>query len=529
MRILSGIYNSKENKLQDQSENIFVFKSEQYTIAVIGKAIIEGKINSKELIIDYYEKFGNEITMHLKGLYILVIYSNQNNTLAIFQDRTTSPVTLYYIYQNEVLYYSTSLKRLLLISGIHRKINESIIEEFIVNGFIYGEQTLVNGVYKIKSFHCLNASFSGVKQIPVSYEQTKYTKQKAYIGFKDVLDQAILRQAEGEIEINAPLSSGYDSSYIVDVLSKQTELPINAFSIGGKFGKNELPVVEQNIKHFPRATLISELTDSFTLQNYPDIVWRLEGNVYEVGLFLQYELNKLVNAKGKKTLICGECADQVMNQYYFTEERNVVPDSSSDKYYEFSEYPYVFGSYLILKKNGILANSFDIQTKYPYLDDEFIALNKPLAEYNGKKKTVHKENCEACLPKEIVDNISKIGGSTECHSLFDNNKEIKQFCSFVEKSDFFKTHKILIKKHSYSEQIKSDFLTSLKTKIRHVLFKILKKKIDESGEYFNEEMKLREYLNYAYVILFDMLIISGKYDLDFDKNGIDKKLKDIID
>ena len=524
MRILSGVLDSKHKSYKTEGENIFQCDTEGFHVSVVGEVIIDGKVNSEKLLVDCFKQFCNQITEHIKGLYILAIYDKKNNRLFVFQDRTTSPITLYYTFSNEILYFSTSLKNLLLLSKIKRKLNENVVEEFIVNGFIYGQQTLVEGVYKIKSFHCLVADNSGVKQNKVYYNTTEYIKQRAYKEFKNVLDKAILKQVEGQSEVNAPLSSGYDSSYIVNVLSKQTDFPINAFSIGGKFGKNELPVVKENVKQFPRTTLISEMTDSSTLQNYPDIVWRLEGNVYEVGLFLQYELNKLVSETGKKTLICGECADQVMNQYYFTDERNAVPASSSDKYYDFSEYPYVFGSYLILKKNGILANSFDIDTKYPYLDDEFVSLNKPLTEYNGKNKTVHKENCNACLPKEIIDNISKIGGSTECHSLFENDDEIQRFFRFVEKSDFFKSHKALIKKHSYSEKIKPDLVTGIKTKIRNTAYKVMKKETDPAGKYFNDEMKLREYLNYTYLILFDELFISGNYDDEFLNNGITKKI-----
>lgn len=524
MKILSGIFNSKLNDYKELSENAFVYETDKYCISVCGNVIVNLQTNSGNMIAEVYERYGNAITEHIKGLYILAIYDKKNHELSIYHDRTTSPITLYYTYSDETIYFSTSLKRLLLLSKIERKLNENVIETFIVNGFIYGEQTLVENIYKIKSFHCLKVNKNGAHQQKVNYCFTEYSEDNALKNFKTVLDSAVLKQADGETELNAPLSSGYDSSYIVDVLSKQTDLPINAFSIGGKFGKNELPVVKKNVKCFDRTKLISELTDSSTLQNYPDIVWRLEGNVYEVGLFLQYELNKLVNDNGKHSLICGECADQVMNQYFFTEERNAVPVSSSDTYYEFSEYPYVFGSYLILKKNGILANSFDIETKYPYLDDEFIALNKPLAEHNGKKKTVHKENCKDCLPKEIIDNISKIGGSTECHSLFENDDEIKRFFRFVEKSNFFKSHKALIKKHSYSEKVKPDLVTGLKTKARNSLYKVLKKDINKADVYFNEEMKLREYLNYTYLILFEELILSGREDEKFSDSGVSVQL-----
>ncbi len=529
MRIISGLFDLKNNHFEDSSRNIVQGDYGDYSISVCGTAIIDKEENNIATLAEGYSKYHNQITEHLSGLYIVVIYDKSNCSLAIYHDRTTSPITLYYTVKDSILYYSTSLKWLLLKSKIKRTLNENVVEEFILNGFIYSEQTLLKNIFKIKSFHCLNVDESGAAQSPVGYYYKNYNESEAHSSFKEVLDQAILNQSKGMKEINAPLSSGYDSSYIVDILSKKTDLPINAFSIGGKFGKNELPIVEKNVKEFPRTTLFSKLTDSATLQNYPDIVWRLEGNVYENGLFLQYELNKLVHENGKKDLICGECADQVMNLYYFNDERNKVPTKGEPaKYYEFSEYPYVFGSYLILKKNGILANSFDITTKYPYLDDEFVALNKPLAERNGKKKVVHVENCNACLPKEIIDNISKIGGATECHSLFNGEEEIKSFLQFVEKSKFYKSHKDLIKKHSYAEKIKPGMYVRMKTKVRNFAYDVLGKNRDKSGDYFNEEIKLREYLNYTYLILFDELFVSEKYDKDFSNTGINCVLRDLV-
>ena len=175
-----------------------------------------------------------------------------------------------------------------------------------------------------------------------------------------------------------------------------------------------------------------------------------------------------------------------------------------------------------------MANSFDIQTKYPYLDNEFVALCKPLGEYNGKTKRKHKENCNECLPKGIIDNISKIGGSTECHSLFNSEEEIKIFLQFVEKSKFYKLHKDLIKKHSYAEKIKPGMYVRMKTKARNLAYDVLKKNRDKSSDYFNEEIKLREYLNYTYLILFDELFVSGKYDKDFSKTGINCALRDLV-
>jgi hypothetical protein len=201
-----------------------------------------------------------------------------------------------------------------------------------------------------------------------------------------------------------------------------------------------------------------------------------------------------------------------MHENYFKEEKNNRGNSlGRGKWYEFSEYPFAYGSYMILKKNGILANSFDIETRYPYLDNEFVSICAPLGEENGKKKRVHVENCRKHLPSEVVANMSKIGGSTDCHSLFENREEMRKLIRFVEQSEFYHSHRVVIKKMSYAEKNKPKAYEALRTWVRDTLYKALRKETP-TGDYYGEEMKLREYLCCAYLILFEKLFVSKLYD-----------------
>ena len=69
------------------------------------------------------------------------------------------------------------------------------------------------------------------------------------------------------------------------------------------------------------------LTDKDTLSTLPDLVWRLEGAVYEVGNFLQYELNRTLAENGVKRIFCGECADQVLHEDYLQKDRIAQHDA----------------------------------------------------------------------------------------------------------------------------------------------------------------------------------------------------------
>lgn len=515
----------------EQSQDIYKWDEAEYTVLVFGKINVNDYDVDGELLWIMHQKYKNCIVEHLHGQYILVVFDKKGKKMYVYHDRTTSPVTLYYTMKSSKMFLSTSLKRLLKESNIVRALEESVLEEFLVNGFIYGKKTLIKNVYKLEAFRALVVQNGKVESVSMMYTVTEMSKGEALDKWESVLSKAIQSCFADKKEINMPLSSGFDSNYIAHIASTESNLPINAFSIGGKFGKNELPVVKENVSYYRGMQLYSSLTDSNTLSKFPDIVWRLEGAVYEVGVFLQYELARLVAASGKKNMICGECADQVMNLYYLEEERIHPKGNGKDAlYYEFSEYPYIFGSYLILKKSGILANSFGIETEYPFLDDNFISIAHTLRNISGKDKRVHTAFCRERLHKAVVTNMTKTGGATEFHSLFNDRNEINRFYSAVEQSEFYTKYETIIKKISYIEKEKQFGITKLKTTGRNLLMDIMH--LNKSGRkkdaYFFEEIKLKEYMNCMYVILFEKLFISGQYDEEMYKAGITDRLDDMI-
>ncbi len=533
MKQLLGYYDTQTGLLYDKSDDSFEYENEQYILRIFGHVYTDCNIdNSGEDICNALLRYGNSVTEHIGGVYVLLSYEKESKVLSVFHDRTTSPVALYYTVFEDKCYYGTSLKSLLMESKVERTLNEDVLEDFLLNGYLYGCETLIKQVNKIESHKFLRVSVGEkAEQIDTKYSLEIMSAGEALDSWQTVLDEAISKCYAGKPVINAPLSSGYDSSYIVDTASKESDLPINAFSVGGKFGKNELPRVEENAKEYDRVKLYSALTDDSTLENLADIVWRLEGAVYENGLFLQYELARLVQKSGKDYLICGECADQVMNDVYLDDDR-IHPNKPDGKpfYYEFDQYPYIFGSYLILKKNGIMANSFGIETRYPYLDDKFVSVSHALRDINGKDKRCHVACCRRQLPQKVIANISKIGGATECHSLFNSQDEINEFFSKIENSDFYKSHKEMLMRTRHFAHAPESGVSGLKNKVRNAVLNVLRIGVEnrKKNAYFVNEMKLRDYLCYAYVILFDKLIISGEYDEYFGNVGINASLKDLL-
>ncbi len=480
MRHISGFYSLKSGLLTDFSSG-----AETYEDA-----------SSLE------RRLGRHQTLHLK-----LVYDKGKRTLDISQGSATYPLPLYYTVKGDCLYYSTSLKILLLHSGIPRAFDNAGLDQFLTYGHITGSGTLVRNVNKIEPFKILTAKMERVEQLPARYSVPAVGEAEAREDWNKVLRDAVRHCFTGEKEINLALSSGYDSNYILYVASGNDALPVNAFSVGAGSGDDELPMVKANIAEYDNVRLHTARTDRETLSCLPDIVWRLEGAVYERGVFLQYELARLAAREGKSYLICGECADQVMNQRYWDED--FLADPETGETLSSRAFPYLFGTNMVLKKSGIMANTFGIDSRYPYLDDGFIPLARTLCRLNGSDKQFHKANCTGTLPPAIVRNISKKGGATDVRALFGSEEEIKCFQSVIRRTGFYKAHH-----------------TETAASLRQLVHNVFRSTPDEVRK--RKETVLRRHVGYAYLILFRELLLSGRYDYLSATDGIDMRLEDFL-
>ncbi|MCR5464835.1 MAG: hypothetical protein K6F06_09930 [Bacteroidales bacterium] len=522
MNHISGSFSLNKGKLDDFSHGALSWEDDHHIIKILGH--LDGASDPSgagSIISEAFLAYHDDLTLHLSGVYLVMVYEKRKPALHFYQGLSSFPLALYYTTNNGVLCYSTSLKVILKYSGIQREFDEEGLREFLFNGHILGGNTLVKNVYKLEPHKSLFASIASVTQVPARYSIPSLSEEEAKEKWNPVLERAIRQSFDGEGEINMAISSGYDSNYIMYVASKGG-LPINAFSVGGGSGADELPIVKKNVKEYENVSLFTARTDSDSLSCLPDIVWRLEGSVFERGIFLQYELARLVKRSGKSYMILGEGADQVMNVNYMDQsglsiDGRVVKVTSR-------EYPYHYANNMVLKKNGIISNSFGIDCRYPYLDSEFVSVAHAMRHLNGVKKWFHVDNCKRILSPGICDTISKIGGATDCHSLFPSAADISKFESIDRKSDFYKfisgfsdrSEKLTVKK-AYV-----DFL-SMVCRVFRIPEVNAPKKV-----YRRDEVLLREHVCYLYLFLFKELLLSGKYDHMLDNQGINLRLSDFF-
>lgn len=521
-KYIDAYYDRVTGEYHDNSHGIETYHSDECDMYLLGKIDFDADWGKET-----ERKFRNDalsLNQSVSGMFILLIFDRQKKELYAFHDRLTSPYPLYYTVAENKVFLSTSLKKILKRSGIKREENAEAAVEFLTNGYIYGKGTLVKGVDKLAPFRCLKITDTAEEQIPVKYPIGKVEIEKALQEWTPVLHRVIEKEMPPKGErISLMLSNGFDSNYIAYEVEKMTggETPVHAYSVGGKKGINEVDFVKQNVPYYPGMVLHTALVGSDTLQSFPDIVWRLEGATYERGVFLQYLVSRLASEDGCRELLCGEGMDQVADGAFYREDNETLVDRFDGRTYSTFEDPYIGLSSMILKKNGIIANSFRIENKFPYLDESFVALTFALRGLNGQDKKFHKWMCRERLPIAVAQNLTKSGGATHGIALFETKDELKRFLKFARNCDAVKTHRQTVRMMLDRESPYKN--SSLKTNVISLLS--ANRRRYRSEKY--KENVLQIYLKCVSLDLFEKLFLSGDFDEKFDEWGIDVTLRDL--
>lgn len=395
------------------------FENSSYTVLLCGYALDRFHNSlSVEDILCKYAKSHDTITGEISGCYLIFIFEKSNRTLHIFQNSLGSFLNLYYTVDNNVFYCSTSLSILLEKSGRRRELDESVILHFLLNGYVVGAKTLIKDVKKLTPGCFLSVNDGAISVNAGDFGKSKILADEAAEKWNGLFKETI---RSFSVEASSALSGGYDSNFILHNLSELSPDKIKAYSIGGEFEGNELPIVEKIAQLYPNLELKTAKTDSNTFLSFPDLVCRFDGQIFESGIFLQYELAKLVAGANGKSLICGECANEIMSSnYYNGGDYDIIPQDIDAYTYD----PYISAAYLIIKKSGIVLNSFGISSYYPFADQSIIDACHALRYNSGCSKAFHVSNCKAVFSKELFSLLANRPGATKVSSLMgDSNCE----------------------------------------------------------------------------------------------------------
>lgn len=424
-------------------------KKGDISVALLGNAYdLNGKRIDAGDIADIYLKYGKDTDTAIDGIYTAVVLDYSRKKAYVFQDFFGSNQAIFYCNDNGKVYITNSLRA--IVTNVKREweMNKAAIKQFILRGYSANSDTLIKGIHKMPGKANLEVSVFPILQ---KHKKLFNTKQAVTTA---MYDDAVSRNTKAVWHdgMATTISSGYDSNYIMHNLQKLTDKRIDAFCIGGTIGTDEIPDAEKISAYYGNVDLHTRRVNGSSFDKLPEIVYAMEGCMYERGIFLQYELADLVSSHGIKDIMLGESADQVLNfeMYHPIHQAKAVIGYTLKKLpgrifkgLHFRPYRTVYdmATYIVAKKNGIMMNYFGVNPEYPYMRKDFMKICQNAVKIGEKKKEFHKKVINEVLPKEVTSVIHKMPGSTELKDLFIGEITYDDILELCKKSPYYKPKK----------------------------------------------------------------------------------------
>lgn len=421
-------------------------KNGNISCAVLGNAYdLDGNRLNGEAVAKIYSQYKTDTYVYLDGIYTAIVIDHDACKVYVFQDFFGSNQAIFYYNDGGRVYITNSLRT--IVNNVKRnwKMNYRAAKQFILRGYSANTDTLIEDICKMPGNSYLTVAKGKVYQT----KNKKLVNSKREITSK-IYDETVAKECKAVYHkgMATTISSGYDSNYIMHNLQKLSDERIDAFCIGGTIGTDEIPDAEKICAYYGNVDLHTRRVDGSSFDKLPEIVYAMEGCMYERGIFLQYELADLVKSHGVEHIMLGESADQVLNfeMYHPVHQARSIFRQWRQKFFtryfkklHYRPYRTVYdmATYIVIKKNGIMMNYFGVNPEYPYMRKEFMKVCENAVAIGERKKEYHKKVIGEILPREINDIIHKMPGSTELKDLFIGDITYDDILAFCKKSEFY--------------------------------------------------------------------------------------------
>ena len=270
-----------------------------------------------EVLLHGYEEWGEALPEKLRGMFAFVIWDKANRTL--FGARDIFGIKPFYYYQNEdLLLFGSEIKTFLPHPGFVKELNEERLPEYLSIEYIPNAETMFKNVYKLPGAH--RFTFKDGKLTVSRYYDIAYhvdhskTLEDWKKAIADTFAESVRVHQIADVEVGCFLSSGVDSSFVVNEVAKGTP-HVKSFSVGYEEEKySELPYAQAFSKEIGVPSIANKVNADEFFEANQTIQWYLDEpmpNPSEVPL---YFLTKNA-ARYVKVVLSGEGADELFGGY----------------------------------------------------------------------------------------------------------------------------------------------------------------------------------------------------------------------
>lgn len=233
------VSSGQQPSYNQERDVVSVFNGEIYNFRELRQNLISRGhqikgLGDSALIPFLYQEYGEAFQSKLQGMFAIALFDLRRNRLILVRDRLGKK-PLWYSQQGSTFYFSSEVKGLLSL-GVKRKLDESVIPEFLSYGYINAPRSAIldvkqlppatllvieNGQSNLKQYW----NPSDIPEASISFEDAKHETTR-------LLRDAVKTRLVSERPIGAFLSGGIDSTIVTALMQEESESAVHTYSIG---------------------------------------------------------------------------------------------------------------------------------------------------------------------------------------------------------------------------------------------------------------------------------------------------------
>jgi asparagine synthase (glutamine-hydrolysing) len=278
-----------------------------------------------EVMLTAFEAWGIEPSLKkFNGMFAFGLWDRQEKKLYLARDRFGEK-PLYYGWVGDSFIFASELKAFTKHPNWKPQINEESLSLYMRYSYIPAPYSIYKGIYKLESgkWFCVNKEemkvstyWSAVENALINYDKKLVLSDEEAIELLDEkLTQAVALRQMADVPLGAFLSGGIDSSTIVALMQKNSNIPVKTFTIGFKEVQyNEAIYAKEVAKHLKTEHTEVYLNKQDALDIIPQLPDMYDEPFADSSQIPTYLVSKIAR---EKITVClsGDAGDELFGGY----------------------------------------------------------------------------------------------------------------------------------------------------------------------------------------------------------------------
>ncbi|MBE6746250.1 MAG: asparagine synthase (glutamine-hydrolyzing) [Ruminococcaceae bacterium] len=312
--------------INEDGTKVLVYNGEVYNYQEIREDLIKkGHVfktkSDSETVLHGYEEYGKDILNKLRGMFAFVIWDKKEKKIFGARDIFGIKPFFYYL-KNDTFMFGSEIKSFLSNPKFEKELNRERIPEYLCFEYIPNEETLFRNVYKLPPASYFTYENGKLETNPYYVLKYDIDNSKTLEEWEKIIDETFkgstIAHGISDVEVGCFLSSGVDSSYVVNEMAKRND--VKTFSVGFEEEKySELSFAEEFAEHVGVKLYSKKISADEYFEVAPKVQYHMDEPLPNPSALALYFLAQKA-AEQVKVVLSGEGADELFGGYHYYKE-----------------------------------------------------------------------------------------------------------------------------------------------------------------------------------------------------------------